>query len=119
MVSGLSPGPLADLVQPLANPLEHDQNHQPEAAAPGAGRTRLAGAVLVSLVVHLLLLGLSFGGQEWGLPGFGLPWRERRVEVPTVQVILAPARPAVDAAALPEPATAAEDAAEPSQALAV
>ena len=49
-----------------------------------------------------------FGGQESGLPGFALPWQERRIEVPDLRVELAPARvadpkPAIPSAPVPSP----------------
>ena len=66
-----------------------------------AERRRLALALLLSLLLHTLLLSLTFGGQELGLPGFGFPWQERRIEVPELRVVLMPA---------PAPATAAEPA---------
>ncbi|MDO9191418.1 MAG: hypothetical protein Q7U12_00810, partial [Undibacterium sp.] len=37
-----------------------------------------------------MLLSLAFSGQGNGLPGFGLPWQDRRTEVPDVRVILLP-----------------------------
>jgi hypothetical protein len=55
-----------------------------------AERRRLTLALLLSLLIHTLLLSLTFGGQGLGLPGFGLPWRERRVEVPALRIVLAP-----------------------------
>lgn len=56
----------------------------------GAGR-----ALLVSLLVHALLLSLSFGGEGLGLPGLALPWQARRAEVPDLRVVLVapPAEP--------------------------
>lgn len=59
-------------------------------------------ALLVSLLVHAVLLSQLFGGGGLGLPGLVLPWRERRVEVPDVQVVLVPA-----------PVTAAAPSAQP------
>ncbi len=49
-------------------------------------------ALLFSLLIHALLLSLAFGGQAVGLPGFALPWRERRVEVPDLRLVLVPQR---------------------------
>ncbi len=84
--------------------------------APGPGqrpdrhvereRRRMAIALLLSLLVHLPLLSLTFGGDGQGLPGFSLPWQVRRGEVPDLQVLLLPARKRVE-----EPA--ATPAAEP------
>ena len=56
-----------------------------------AERRRLTFAFLFSLLIHALLLSLTFGGQMLGFPGFAFPWRERRIEVPDLQVVLAPA----------------------------
>ena len=44
-----------------------------------AERRRLTLALLLSLLIHTLILSLTFGGDGPGLPGFGLPWRERRI----------------------------------------
>jgi chemotaxis protein histidine kinase CheA len=45
-------------------------------------------------------LSLTFGGQGPGLPGFGLPWQERRIEAPALRVVLMPAQiPAAEPAA--------------------
>src|SRR5664279_4726797 len=54
--------------------------------------SRLARALLLSLLIHALLLSLTFGGQGLGLPGFGFPWRERRIEAPDLRVVLVPAQ---------------------------
>jgi hypothetical protein len=51
---------------------------------------RLAFALLLSLLIHTLLLRLTFGGQGLGLPGFAFPWLDRRIEAPEVRVVLAP-----------------------------
>ena len=47
---------------------------QPVRRASHQGR-RLNISLLLSLLFHALLLSLTFGGQEFGLPGFALPWR--------------------------------------------
>jgi hypothetical protein len=64
---------------------------QPARRASFQGR-RLCISLLLSLLFHALLLSLVFGGQESGLPGFALPWQERRIEVPDLRVELVPAR---------------------------
>ncbi len=55
-------------------------------------RRRLALSLLLSLLSHALLLNLDFGGQELGFPRFGLPWQDRRIEVPELRVVLVPPR---------------------------
>ncbi|HEX6707857.1 MAG TPA: TonB C-terminal domain-containing protein [Albitalea sp.] len=54
-------------------------------------RRRLALALLVSLLIHALLLSLTFGGNGMGLPGLSFPWRDRRTEVPPLRIVLVPA----------------------------
>jgi TonB family protein len=67
-----------------------------------AGTTgrRMERALLVSLLVHALLLSLSFG-QGDGLPGLEFPWQKRRAEAAELRVVLQ-ALPAL-APAPPEP----------------
>ena len=67
---------------------------------------RLAFALLLSLMIHALLLSLTFDGEGLGLPGFGFPWRDRRIEAPGLIVRLIPpqappAEPAIPSVALP------------------
>lgn len=74
---------------------------------------RLVLALLLSLLFHALLAGLTFGGEGVGLPGFSLPWRERRVEAPELRVLLGPApafAPASASAAGETPPTPSEPA---------
>ncbi len=54
-------------------------------------RRRLTHALLLSLLIHMLLLSLTFGGQGW-LPGFGFPWQDRRIEEPDLRVVVVPAQ---------------------------
>ena len=70
--------------------------------------SRLTYALLLSLLIHTLLLSLTFGGQRLWLPGFGFPWRDRRIEAPDLRVVVVPpqvtaAEPAVAPAAEPLP----------------
>jgi hypothetical protein len=79
--------------------------HRAQASRSG-GRRALAFALSVSLLVHALLLSLKFGDDEFGLPGLAFPWRDRRIEVPDLRIVLvpahvAPAEPAATAAAEP------------------
>ena len=55
-------------------------------------RRRLTHALLLSLLIHTLLLSLTFGGQGLWLPGFGFPWQDRRIEVPDLRVVVVPAQ---------------------------
>ena len=73
---------------------------QPVRRASHQGR-RLNISMLLSLLFHALLLSLTFGGQEFGLPGFALPWQERRVEVPDLRIELAPTGGADPSPAIP------------------
>ncbi|MBI3348497.1 MAG: TonB family protein [Burkholderiales bacterium] len=63
---------------------------------------QLNRALLFSLLVHGLLLSLSFG-QGVGLPGLELPWQQRRAEAPELRVVLE-----VPSAPLPAPAQVAQ-----------
>ena len=63
----------------------------------GRERGRLARSLLLSLVIHALLLSLTFGSEETGLPRFISPSRDRLVEMPDLRVVLVP--PPVTAAA--------------------
>ncbi|NRF65467.1 cell envelope integrity protein TolA [Aquincola sp. S2] len=65
----------------------------------GAERKRLGVALLLSLLIHALLLSLTFGGGL-GLPGLGFPWQERRIEVPELRVVIVPPRIAPAAPAI-------------------
>ena len=73
---------------------------QPMRRARPQGR-RLYIPLLTSLLIHALILSLTFSGDEFGLPGLALPWQDRRIEVPDLQVVLAPAPPRETAPALP------------------
>lgn len=69
---------------------------------PRRGPTRALG---ISLLLHGLLLSLSFGGEGLGLPGLALPWQARRAEVPDLRVVLeAPSPAATPPEALAAPA---------------
>ena len=62
---------------------------------------RLAFALLLSLIIHALLLSLTFDGEGLGLPGFGFPWRDRRIEAPALVVRLIPPQAPPAEAAIP------------------
>lgn len=59
-------------------------------------------AVLVSMLAHVLLLGLALGGQSFGLPGLNFAWKEPRFGADDLRISLAPA-PIVPDATLPSP----------------
>jgi membrane protein involved in colicin uptake len=71
---------------------------------------RLTDALLLSLLIHAWLLSLTFGSQGWWLPGFGVPWQDRRIEEPNLRVVVVPPQVTAEEPAITEPA-----AAEPSQ----
>lgn len=60
---------------------------------------RMSTALLVAVVLHVALLSLTFGGQAFGLPGFKLPWKQRRLGADDLQIMLRslPALPAKEA----------------------
>ena len=64
---------------------------QPRIQSMSSERWRMTSSLLLSLLIHGLLLSLTFGAQGLGLPGFSFPWQERRVEVPELRVVLVPA----------------------------
>jgi len=67
----------------------------------------MASSLLLSLLIHGLLLSLTFGGLGLGLPGLSFPWQERRVEVPELRLVLVPApvtRPVAAITSVAEPA---------------
>ena len=51
---------------------------------------RLGLALLLSLLAHALLMSLTLGGDQPGIPGFAFPWLEHRVAVPDLRVALLP-----------------------------
>ena len=82
---------------------------QPQIQRMSSERWRMASSLLLSLLIHGLLLSLTFGGQGLGLPGLNLPWQERRVEVPELRVVLVPAPvAAVNSSAGPAPQASIE-----------
>jgi TonB family protein len=67
---------------------------------------RMNFALVFSLLVHGLLLSLSFG-QGVGLPGLEFPWQKRRAEAPELRVVLAGAPPLATPTPAAEPLEAA------------
>ncbi|MGB8239831.1 MAG: hypothetical protein WCE66_02210 [Azonexus sp.] len=45
---------------------------------------------MLSLLAHALLMSLTLGGDQPGIPGFAFPWLEHRVAVPDLRVALLP-----------------------------
>jgi hypothetical protein len=45
-------------------------------------------ALLVAVLLHAVVLSITFGGQTFGLPGFKLPWKQRRLGADELQVML-------------------------------
>jgi hypothetical protein len=68
---------------------------------------RMGTALLFAVLLHAVVLSITFGGQTFGLPGFKLPWKQRRLGADELQVMLRsmPAPPAKEA----NPVLAPED----------
>jgi TonB C terminal len=62
---------------------------------------RLTPALLLSLLLHALLLTLTFAGQGRWLPGFAFPWQDRRIEAPDLRVIVLPPQVKAESAVAP------------------
>ncbi|MFT3956081.1 MAG: hypothetical protein QM722_17370 [Piscinibacter sp.] len=58
--------------------------------------------LLVSLLIHALLLSLRFGGDASGFPGLGMPWRDRRTDVPDLHIVLVDPPRAAPATPVPQ-----------------
>ena len=63
--------------------------HQHACPSPVRDRTRLTLALLLSLLIHILLLRLTFDSQSW-VRGFGFPWQLRTFDVAALRVVLVP-----------------------------
>ena len=66
----------------------HRIQRLPDSQRMSPGYRRLTCALLLSLLIHTLLLGLTFGGRGRWLPGFGFPWQDRRIEAPDLRVVV-------------------------------
>ena len=100
----------AALTPPSSPPAEQSPQaaarRQPRIQRMSSERWRMTSSLLLSLLIHGLLLSLTFGGKGLGLPGLRFPWQERRVEVPELRVVLVPApvtaaEPAINSVAPP------------------
>lgn len=77
------------MIQPV--PVEQAEGawmSAPSGLDPNIANRGAGNALLVSVLLHGLLLSLTFGGEGLGMPGFGLPWQDRRVEAPDLRVRL-------------------------------
>ncbi len=87
----LSQHSYAALTPPSWQSAQAAVRRQPRIQRMSAERSRMASSLLLSLLIHGLLLSLTFGGQGLGLPSLDFPWQKRRVEVPELRVVLVPA----------------------------
>jgi TonB family protein len=74
----------------LFNPIFNRGNFCLYSQRMRAEHRRLSAALFFSLLIHLLLLSLTFGGQGFGLPGLGFHSQERRIAAPDLHVMLMP-----------------------------
>jgi hypothetical protein len=74
----------------LFNPIFNRGNFCLYSQRMRAEHRRLSVAIFFSLLIHLLLLSLTFGGQGFGLPGLGFHSQERRIAAPDLHVMLMP-----------------------------
>src|ERR1700687_2662813 len=87
------PAPAAVSGQRRRNTLEsHRLQRRANTQRMSPEHRRLTHALLLSLLIHTLLLSLTFGSQGRWLLGFGFPWQDRRIEVPDLRVVVVPAR---------------------------
>jgi outer membrane biosynthesis protein TonB len=71
-----------------SNPAAAANPRQRTARRLSADLKRLTPALIASILVHALLLSLTFAGDGLGLPGLHLPWRDRLGQVPNLRVVL-------------------------------
>jgi len=60
-------------------------------------------ALSLSVLLHVLLLSIPMQGDVFGLSGLRFPWEERRLAASDLQIVLAPAAPAVAPPSIPAP----------------
>jgi len=83
--SDLAPTPSSDPSQArLPRP---EESGRPLSRYRSGELGRRALVLLVSLLLHALLLSLTFGGQPVGIPGFDFAWRERKIEAPDLRIV--------------------------------
>lgn len=56
---------------------------------PAEIKRRLAGGLIISLLLHALVLSLQFGLPGLGLPELGAPWNKRRAQAPEISLRIA------------------------------
>ena len=54
-------------------------------------RRPLTVGLLFSLLIHAVVLSLNLGAEGLGLPGRAFAWRDQRIEVPDIRIVLVPA----------------------------
>ena len=94
------PAPAAVPEQRQRSMLEyHRLERRADRQRMSADYRRLTYALLLSLVLHALMLALTFGGEGRWLLNFSFPWKDRRTNEPDLRVVVAP--PLVTPAATP------------------
>ena len=84
--------PAAVLEQQRRRSLElHKSHRRADSQRMNPAYWRLTYALLLSLLIHTLLLSLTFSGQGGWFPGFGFPWQDRKIEAPDLRVVVVPA----------------------------
>ena len=73
-------------------PQDTHRSAQREGTPVSPEHRRLTHPLLLSLLIHTLLLSLTFSGQGLWLVGFSFPWQDRRIEVPDLRIVVVPAQ---------------------------
>ena len=79
-------------MNPPGRPKGEYRSAQREGTPVSPESRRLTHALLLSLLIHTLLLSLTFEGHGPWLPGFSFLWQDRRIEAPDLRVVVVPAR---------------------------
>lgn len=85
------------------------EQYSPLYAGTAVESRRVGLAVTASLFFHVLFLSLTFGDEDFGLPGLKLFWQEQRIETPGLRVELASSAPSPLATLPPTPAPPSPD----------